>query len=268
MSVTTDNHTNNVLVGAGEFYLDLLDDAGNTTGERYLGNSVGGTLAVTTERITVQSGDGPVARNLVDAVRSITRTLTLTLNDISHDNLALFVGAQAVADVADAAVAVTDEALTVKPGRFYQLGVTAEKPSGLGAVSATPGHTVVTSAEGNTTFAAGADYRVDASRGRIYIVPGGRIADGTEIQVDYTPVEATRRQVKTGDLRDVRAAVRYLETPTAGKGRNYYAALCSVAASGEVSLKSRDTEQQIGLTVSILEPQGGAAALVIDGEAA
>ena len=264
MSLGRDNHTNNVLVGAGEFYINLYDDQDNLTDERYLGDSVGGSLSITTERVTVQSGDGPVARNLVDAVRSIERTLTLTLHDISPENLSLFVGASAIEDVATQATAVTDEEHTVKQGRFYQLGVTTERPTGVGTV-ARAGVTVAPAAGGGA-YTVNTDYRIDAERGRLYIVPGGNIADDTAIHVDYTPVAATRRQVRTGDLKDVRAAIRYIETPTAGKARHYYAPLCSVAPSGELALKSRDSEQQIGLTVSILEPQGGTAALIIDGE--
>ena len=265
MSLGRDNHTNNVLVGAGEFYINLYDDRDNLTDERYLGDSVGGSLSVTTERVTVQSGDGPVARNLVDAVRSIERTLTLTLRDISHENLSLFVGAEAIEDVATRGAAVVDEAHTVKQGRFYQLGVSAEKPTGVGAVS--EAGFAVAQAQGNRRFAPGADYRVDLKTGRLYIVPDAGIADGTELHVDYRPADNTnRRLVRTGDLRDVRAAIRYIETPTAGRPRHYYAPLCSIAPTGELALKSRDSEQQIGLTVSIIEPQGGAAALIIDGE--
>ncbi len=51
-------------------------------------------------------------------------------------------------------------------------------------------------------------------------------------------------------------------------GRNYYAPKYSIAAGGELALKSRDTEQQITLTCTILDPGEGKAALYIDGEAA
>lgn len=117
-------------------------------------------------------------------------------------------------------------------------------------------------------YAAGDDYRVDAARGRLYIVPGGGIADGSEVLADYTPIAGSRRQVKTGDLKDVRAAVRYIETPMTGKGRDYYAPVCSVAPGGDVGLLNREGEQQIQLTVEILEPGGGKPALLVDGEAA
>ncbi len=269
MSIATKKNTDNILIGSGEVYIDVLDDDDDPVGERYLGDAVGASLSVTTERVQVFSGTGPVARQLVNSVRSITRSLTLTLHDISPENLALFVGGKSVEDVADAATLVTDEALTVKKGRWYQLGVSTSKPTGVGAIDATAAKTVVTDTESSPNiYTAGTDYTVDPARGRLYIEPKSTIPDDGDIHVDYTPVAATRKQVKTGELKETRAAVRYIEDPVAGEGRNYYAPLCSVGASGEMGLMSRDTEQQIQLTAEILEPPGGKAALLIDGEAA
>ena len=129
MSVTRDKHTDNIVIGSGELYLDLLDDDDAITGERYLGDGVSASLAVTTERTQVFSGSGPVARKLVDKVRSLTRSMSIALHDISPENLALFVGAPEPDDVTDAAGAVTDEVLTVKKRRYYQLGVKTTKPA-------------------------------------------------------------------------------------------------------------------------------------------
>lgn len=265
MSLATDKHTDNILIGSGELYMDLLDGDGGPTGERYLGDGDGASLAVTTERVTVFSGTGPVARKLADKVRSLTRSLSITLHDISPENLALF-AAGAVESVAEAAIAVNDEELTVKKGHWYQLGVTDDKPAGVGAIAAVASKTIVKNKTRGPVHAAGADYTVDPGHGRLYIEPGGAIADGAEIKVSYTPVAASRKQVKTGELREIRAAVRYIEDTDTGEGRNYYAPLCSVGPSGEMGLMSRDTEQQIQLSCEILDPGGGKAALVIDGE--
>ena len=266
MSKATDIHKNNVLIGAGELYLDRLDENDMPTGERFLGDGVSASLSVTTERTQVFSGTGPVAEKLVDAVRSIDRAITIAVRDMSHENLALFVGAPEVGEVSDAAAAVTDEALTVRQARWYQLGAAKEKPMGVGAVSATAADTVVTSADGNTTYTAD-DYELDAERGRIHITAGGAITNGTALLIDYTPLAGTRVQVRTGGLEPIRAALRYIETPMEGRGRDYYARLCSVGAGGELALMNRDTEQQITLSAEILEPEDGWPALTIDGKA-
>lgn len=267
MSLATSKHTDNILIGSGEFYIDVLDGDGNPTGERYLGDGVSAGLAVTTERVTVFSGTGPVARKLVDKVRSLSRSLSITLHDMSPENLALF-AAGAVETVTEAANAVNDEELTVNKGRWYQLGAADEKPAGVGAIAAAANKTIVKNKAGSTTYVADTDYTADPARGRILIEPGGAIADGAEIKVSYTPVAASRKQVKTGELKEIRASVRYIEDTDTGEGRNYYAPLCSVGPAGEMGLMSRDSEQQIQLSCEILDPGGGKAALIIDGEPA
>ena len=297
MSAISDRHSDNILLGSGHLFIDVLGADGARTGERYLGDAVGATLAVESERVQVFSGSGPVARQLVNKVRSLTRRLSATLHDVSMENLALFVGAgDAVGAETDAADRIDDgdaEALTVRKGRWYQLGVSAARPAGLRAVAVgtptwapgdgtlndadnavivTTGAVAPNSGAGTGTkniLAPGADYAVDAASGRIYIVPGGGIDDGDTIYVHYTPVAATARpQVATpATPQDVRAAVRYIEETATGRGRNLYAPLCSVAASGELALMSRETEQQIQIAAEILEPGGGKAALLIDEQA-
>ena len=197
-------HTDNIVIGAGRLYADLLID-GKYTGERYLGDSPGAALSVTTERTQVFSADGPVAEKLADIVRSVTRSVTLTLHDMSAANLALFVSGEAASVAAVAAdAAVVDEALTVNPGRWYQLGATKAKPGGAGAVSAIAADTVVTSKDAATTYDADDDYTLDAARGRLHIVAGGDIADGAELKVDYkTKKQPARDTVKTGAAKQV-----------------------------------------------------------------
>ena len=122
-----DKRTDNIVIGAGEVYLDL-HEAGAPTGERYLGDAVGAALEITTEETTVFSGSGPVARELARIARSVTRTVTLTLHDISMENLALFtVGA--VRHLATASP-VSGEPAVFRPGRWYQLGGAA-RPAGV-----------------------------------------------------------------------------------------------------------------------------------------
>lgn len=291
MSAISNSHSDNILLGSGHLFIDVLSASGARTGERYLGDAVGATLAVESERVQVFSGSGPVARQLVNKVRSLTRRLSATLHDVSMENLALFVGAgDAVGAETDAAARIagaTAEALTVRRGRWYQLGVSEARPAGLravrdetatgkvaGAHDAGAAALILTdaaavAAAGNTVARA-TNYAVDAASGRVYILPkAADIADGDTVYVHYTPIAAPARpQVATpATPQDVRAAVRYIEETATGRGRNLYAPLCSVAASGELALMSRESEQQIQIAAEILEPGGGKAALLIDEQA-
>ena len=286
---------NNILIGAGEVYIDLFDADGGSTGERYLGDSVGATLAIATEEATVFSGDGAIATELSRVTRTITRTVNLTLHDISLENLGLFT----VADVAASPdVAAMDETLSIKlqPGRWHQLGgstnaagvaqlaMPADKAAAVAAVAvalkAAP-NTAAVQAVAVDRFAAGeaetkGQYIVDYARARIYIVPAdhalyaaGGPAVGSAVTVTYdVPADAGRKQVRTA-TKQLKAAFRYIEDPADGTGRNVYAPDCIILPGGDLTLKDgRSTEQQIALAVAMLEPGGDLHALYIDGAAA
>lgn len=269
MATAQSLHRDNVLIGSGRVFLDVRDADDNLTGERYLGDAVGATLNVESERATVFSGSGPAARQLVDKLRRQTRSMQATLHDMSMENLALFLAAGDPKAAADVKAAVNDEVLgPVTPGRWYQLGVSDAKPSGVLALDAAPGAVTKGDKDAQATATVkGTDYEIDRDHARLYVKPGGGIDAGDYLKIaSYTPkAAAARRQVLATELREVRAAVRYLEDTQTGKGRNYYAPLCTVSAGGEMALMSRDTEQQITLDARILDPGAGKPSLVCDG---
>ena len=265
MTRAREEHRDNIIIGAGEVYLDLFDATGARTGERYLGDAVNATLGIATEETTVFSGTGPVAEELSRVVRQITRQFTLTLHDISMENLQLFV----IGESTPLGAAVADETIAVSPGRFYPLGVSAANPAGWSRVTqvAVMGGTVdaggTFTAAGNS-WVEGTDYVIEADAGRVHILDTAATQVAmAAIQVDYTPdgvrVQSTTQQIK--------GAFRYIETPADGAGRNFYAPDCIVRPSGDLTLlDGRNTEQQIGLTVAALEPHGATRALYIDGQ--
>ncbi len=277
MTTEASRTTNNIVLGNGEIYIDLIDDDGNFEGERYLGDSIGATLSVTTERTTIQSGDGEVASDLVDVVRSVQRTLSFTLRDSSIANWRLFiVGEEAAGRAARSGdgSAVTDESHgAVKAGRAVTLGYPkgVGSPMGVGAVKSklTAKDDATAISPGNIETAA-AD--VDSNSMLLVDLALGRVTalqDIGELKVSYTPaggVPATRQARATGDPAQITCALRYVEdAPSAGKGRNVYARKCNLVPGGEAALKSRDTEQQLAFTATIMDPGGTLAAVVIDG---
>ena len=73
----------------------------------------------------------------------------------------------------------------------------------------------------------------------------------------YTPVAyAGGTHVLVQNVGQITGAFRYVEDPSAGDGRDFYARLCNVSGSGELALMSRDTEQRITLAVEAQEPDG------------
>ena len=189
MSLAKTEHTNRTVVGAGELY--VIDADG---GERYLGDSDAATINVTTETITVEGGDGPVAETLARAATSVTRRMTMSLRDISADNLALFIMGVAEDD-AQAATTVADEQISgVRTGVWYQLkGSATPKAEGVYAISKT-GTTVKVNATGNTELAT-ANYEVDADLGRIrFSALTGVSGTPKVVRVSYTPKANTVRR--------------------------------------------------------------------------
>lgn len=271
MTLARTEHNTNVVLGAGELYFDRQDADGKYTGERYLGDSVSATISLTTERTTIQSGDGAIAQDLVDIVRSVSRTMGFSVRDSSIANWALFlIGDEATNAVANTAVA--DEAHgDIKAGTWIQLGSKHSNPAGVGAVgeahdsSAAGGKTVV---KADTTAQAQANkWKLDQKAGRILF-----LADMDDVKVSYTPVARTLKQAKaTTAARQLTGALRYIEDdPTSGKGRSVYIRKCNLVPGGEAALKSRDTEQQMAFTAAVQDPTDDGdnkfPAISIDGE--
>ena len=274
MTAAPKQHVDNILIGAGEMFFDQFDAAGNKTGERYLGDAVSASLAITTEETTVFSGTGSVARELSRVTRTITRAFSIVLHDMSLDNLGLFVVGDVAAD-AISATAVADEEFKVNVERWYQLGTTSSRPAGVNKVT---GVTVVggtiaangdfTAAAGAGAWAANVDYVVDADSGRIYIKDTAKTkVANAGVQVDYTPAaQADRQQVKSA-TKQQRGVFRYIEDPADGEGRNFYVPDGLLSPGGESSLMDgRSTEQRATLAVACQEPGGDKAALYIDAQ--
>lgn len=298
MTLAATDHENNVVLGAGEVFIDILDDDDNLTGERYLGDAVSATINVTTERTTIQSGTGRVAKVLVDVPRSISRSVGFTVRDMSVENWSLFL----IADEAEKSVATARvtganayKITKAKRGRWYQLGSGPDMPSGVGPVTDKTADTktagahdagnlavIVTSAaaapaSGNEVARA-ANYEVDKQSGRIRILDEATDIDaggsGTDIWVHYQPASegdtalTAARKFKTAQTsrtpKAVVCALRYIEDPSSGDGRNVFVRKCSLVPGGEMALVSRDTEQQASFTGTEQDPPAGWHGITVD----
>ena len=145
------------VLGAGRVYLALRKADGDIEdGERYIGSTPGFSLSVSNEQTEVYDDDGPVAERVIQITRQVAHTFSVQCKNVTAENLALFIGG-AAGTQADVATSVLDEKIDhVEKDRFYKLGIklatdATHKPAGIGAISATPAHTVVTPAAGNTS---------------------------------------------------------------------------------------------------------------------
>lgn len=258
-------HTKQYAILSGELYFDPLVN-GAYQGERYLGNTPSAELTIEPQKLDHYDADtNEVSKDFSYATR-VDRSMALTADEVSLENLALFFGATASTVTQTAAPVVAEPIADVQKGRYYQLGQTSGNPTGVRNV----GSVVVKLSGGGTAFVAGTDYLLDAARARLYIIPAGGIADGADIEVDYTPVANTRDRLASGAGVTVSGRLRFLANNLAGENMDYYFPSVSVTPSGSYQLKGGGENPAVasmGFTVEILKPSN-AEAIYIDGQAA
>lgn len=230
----------NLVLGKGALYFDQFGDTPYVgLGERYFGNSPSVAFQVSREVEVRRDCVGGVLVRGESFVISEEAVGSVTTDNISPENVALWFGAKSTGQAAMAGVIQTPA--KVYQGRTYQLGVTEDNPIGrrdFSAVSVTLAGVAVPPLN---------NYIPDPDNGRITILPGSAIADGANVQLVGT-AKATNEiilvsagQIQTGSLRFVADALH-------GKGHDYFFPVVELQASGDFQLKG-DTWQELQFSV-------------------
>lgn len=246
----------NYTIPKGKIYFDDGD------GEQYLGNTPAAELSIESTSLDHYSAESGIREKDDSALVEINRRLSITADDISVENWSRFI-IGAVSTHTQAATPVVDESVgAVKQGRYYQLGVTSGNPSGVRDVGS------VTVKVGATSKTVTTDYTVDAALGRVYIVPGGGIADDDVVLVSYTPVAGTREQVISASSAAVEGSLRFIADNPKGTNRDIYLPKVNLKPTGTARLKGEQAEwMQLGFEIEILKRDATTAAIYIDGRA-
>lgn len=247
----------NIVLGAGYIYFDPEDANGDLTGEKYVAETDGFSLNVSTEKLEIDSADSPVAETLVSLTKKITRGGQLVVKSMTDDIFEWFIQGSQTA-VAQSSGAVPEEAITVLEDRYYQLGASTSNPTGNRAVASV----VVKDVTDVTTYVAGTDYVVNADEGRLYIIPGGGISDDDVIHVNYSIPANSRVQVASSGDGAKRGALRFVGDNTNGEDRIVYLPQVELAANGDLAFKSRDNAMTATFDLNILTRTGYAQAYV------
>lgn len=273
------NHTDSYTLGRGEVYVDRITDETNFVyeGERYLGNTPEFNLTISQEVLEHFSSDRGIREKDASVPLQVNRTGSLTVDNIDTENVALFFfGSTSV--VTEAGSAFGEGFNAVKQGRYYQLGMSATYPAGRkGFVGETDdsnssgayevnawveSNSDNDSNSGGTTYVAGTDYVFDADLGRIYIVEGGGIAEGSDIYFNGTIKASSFDRVESGS-EPVACAIRFIAFNPNGEDFDYYMPYCKLSPNGDYGLKS-DEWQQIPLSVEVLK-RSDRPAILADG---
>ena len=235
--------TNDIVVGAGRIYFKPKGH----DGERYLGDTPGFTLSISSNKVDVYSSDTPVSEKIESVVQNIERTATITCQNFSLDNLAMFLLGD-VTSMTQTATAVTDEEATVKKGEWYQLG------GGVGVrdVSAVSLEGAKVKADTYVALVADTDYTLDAKNGRVFMLTDV-VKFGNPIKFTYTPAAATYAQVQTSDSRIVEGSLRFRADNSAGRNTDLHAPNVVVQPEGQIEMKSRDNPVNITFNVEFIK---------------
>ena len=255
--------SSNYVLGRGRLFFSTFATGTLTpVGEMFIGNCPSININITSETLDHMSSTGGVREIDDSATVSTTRNGTFTTDDVDAENLALFFFGT-VGTVSSTSGSVTGEALgPVLKNRFYQLGATAQNPTGVRNVSAV----TLTGVGGTPTFVNGTDYRVDLALGRIEIIPAGAIANNTAVLANYTRSVNSREQVISGN-RPITGALRFIADNPKGANRDFYMPYVELSPNGDFAVITDTDWQQLPFNIKILKPPT-AAALYIDGRAA
>jgi hypothetical protein len=255
----------NLIIPAGKIYFDPKDaTTGLLTGERYLGDTPGCSMAVESKSLEVWTSDDELSELAANVPLTVKRSFKFKAIDISNENLALFVVAD-IAAIAQSTAAVVDESIAgVQQGRYYQVGISANKTGRRGLSS-------VTVKVGAATKTLTTDYTLDTTLGRVYIVPGGGIADDDTILVSYTYATNSRVQLaSTGNNTVQFGALRFVSNNTYGIDRDFYLPEVALSGDGESQIKREGQDGKVwdmSFNVNVFSPATGSQ-LYIDGRAA
>ena len=281
-----------IQLGAGALFIDRYTDNSDIRGaEMYIGDTVAASVSATVERTTVYSGDGAVASKLVDRVRQIDRSISITVQDATLENFSLFMMADRPKREAPGSsnadlVTVFRVPEHVSDRTYFQLGagVLGATPAGrpsfdLGTMPIAKVNGIQSRPQGSTDpfvqtvpTMEDEDYDLDEKRGRIRFTNAGIAkVKGLEIEItlnmrNIKNIPAFDRVSVGAEVSQIRVALRYIEDSDPGmQGRNIYIPQATLGPAGEAALKSRDTPQQFPLQLAIETPDNGLEQMYIDG---
>lgn len=257
--------TRNIVLPAGRVYFNEQRADGSYVGELYMAETPGFALKVAAESTVVMSDDGQVAEELVNVATSVTRDFDVKCKNITGDVLSIFLIADKGSKTTTSGP-VTGKEINdgngVTQGYWYQLGVDASYPAGVRDISA------VAIKTGATTHVLDTDYKLDPAGARIYIVPGGGIADTTVITSDYTKSAVSWENITSNDLGAKKGSLRFVADNTSGANRDLFIKSCTMSPNGSMEFKGRTTPQEAAFAVKVQKPADGTPSVIINGRAA
>lgn len=178
-------NTKDYSLGRGKLYVAKLDTStGLPDGDGYrdVGNVPDFSISIDIEELLHQSSQAGLRVTDKRVVVSQTMNLSISLDELSSQNMALFFSGDTatVTNPAVAGFAANVISTSVVLGRWYDI----VNASGVRAVDLTPANVTIREVSGPTVLVAGTDYTLDAKMGRFFLLTGATgIAAGESVDV-------------------------------------------------------------------------------------
>ena len=253
--------SNNYTLGRGEiFFAKFKPGTQIPGGERYLGNTPELNLTIESERLDHFNSDRGVREKDDSVLLQSNRTGSLITDNVNPENIALFFLGSSMKSTVVAAVGLTSAFDDSVQGESYQLGTADDTPSGARQVTniVVKDDTTPTAA----TFVLGTDYVEDEVLGRITVLEGGGIADGTNLRVTFNTTNSERsRIISAADT--IEGAMRYIARNPKGQQFDYYMPWVQFSPNGDFAIKAEEW-QQLPFNLEFLK-RGSLEAIYVDG---
>lgn len=246
INLTGKPQTKDFKLGRGKVHFAEIDSTtGKPKGFRAVGNAPGLTVTLETEKLEHISSLEGLRTIDKELVISQKMSISLILDEINFQNLAIFFSGQSTTFTNSGGSAITGSGnvTVVRQGEWYDLYAgatgTGERIYDIGVV------TIVGSVE-NT------DFEVDRVMGRIFIIQGGNITPGA-IDVDVAAngsAAATLDEVRGLTTTNVSVAMKFIEENAAFSDHltEYQFHQVSLTAEGDHGLISGEEVAQMTLT--------------------
>lgn len=217
----------NYFLGKGSLYFARYDENGNIIkGERHLGNAPDFKISVSVDKKEHFSSQTGLAEKDTEVITGVNATLSFTLEEYTLENLTLaLLGEEGL--ITQSAGSNTENRTAYKG---YYLNLPHRNISN------------VSVSDGTHTYTENVDYRVDEEIGRIFILPQGNIADGTNITISYNYGEFTARTAQALKNAKIEGFLHFIPAKDQYGDNRYEAEIwkVSLAMNGDLGFISDD----------------------------
>ena len=198
----------NYTVGKGRGYFDRKDKADHYEGERKLGNIAFMSATVDMDKRNHYNNKGSFRFVDKSAVVAVTPKISVTLDEISVENLALLFLAEVreIEQAASGEETMSIERAKVRPGFVIDLGKRF-----LDADSFT------VSDSSGFTYTSGTDYQLDARSGKMQVCKGGALTGTEDLIISYKLKAQKYKELDNFQRSTIEGRFTYVSDNAAGK---------------------------------------------------